>query len=108
MKYISIAVMALVSESSATLVQREPLLSWAPTQPASAFKMNYFVPHFGEDQDIKNSKVDLAWAENSLGHKLAVEDPPKDPPRNYFVPHFGVDQDVADFRQSLNWAETNL
>ena len=97
--------MALISGCSAVKLEREPLLSWAPTPKKDSFPMNYGVTHFGEDEDIKGTKVDIAWAENQLNHKLVISDPPKDPPRNYFVPHFGTDQEVLDHRDALTWAE---
>lgn len=31
--------------------EREPLLTWAPTEPAS-HPVNYFVPNFGQDHEI--------------------------------------------------------
>jgi len=48
-------------------INREPLLTWAPTAPKS-HPMNYFVPHFGEDGDITSSKADEALAAATLGH----------------------------------------
>ena len=63
-KYISISAIALlISESSAVKLEREPLAAWAPTPKADAHKMNYFVPHFGEDDDIKATKVSAGYAE---------------------------------------------
>jgi hypothetical protein len=55
--------------------------------------MNYFVPDFGKDHDIKETQKHAAAAEASLGHTwsgAAGADHPKD----YFVPHFGDDADV--------------
>lgn len=37
-----------------TDAKREPLLTWAPTAPAT-HPINYFVPDFGVDQDISVS-----------------------------------------------------
>ena len=42
MKFIAL----LIASASAVNIQREPLLTWAPTEPAT-FKMNYPVPNFG-------------------------------------------------------------
>lgn len=76
---------------------REPLTAFAPTAPKSAHPVNYFVPNFGLDHDIKNTAVDLDVAEKSVGHNWIYKDPkkaPAGPPTNYFVPDFGVDHDV--------------
>lgn len=48
-------------------VDREPLLTWAPTAPQT-HPMNYFVPNFGEDHDITNSKAHEAEASAKLDH----------------------------------------
>ena len=52
MKYFCLV--ALLASASAVNLEREPLLTWAPTEPAT-FKMNYPVPDFGSDPDIANS-----------------------------------------------------
>ena len=62
MKYTSL--IALIGSASAVNLEREPLLTWAPTEPAT-FKMNYPVPSFGPDPDI----------ENSLKHSEALTEP---------------------------------
>merc|ERR1719453_1123197 len=62
MKYTSL--IALIGSASAVNLEREPLLTWAPTEPAG-IKMNYFVPDFGADPDI----------ENSLKHSTALTEP---------------------------------
>ena len=51
-----------------TLLERDPLLTWAPTPPTK-WKMNYFVPHFGADDDIIVSKASEVAASESLGHQ---------------------------------------
>ena len=52
MKYTCLV--ALIASASAVNLKREPLLTWAPTEPAS-HPINYFVPEFGADPDIANS-----------------------------------------------------
>ena len=84
---------ALFSSSQAVQLTREPLLTWAPTPPAT-IKRNYFVPNFGEDRDITTTKASLAIAEHQYNHTLNTD--PTDPPkRNYFVPNFGIDHDIV-------------
>merc|ERR1712086_215154 len=104
MKSASIA-LATIAVASGVQVEkthrRDPLLTWAPTVRGSGHPTNYFVPHFGEDHDIKNTKASYTKEEQRQGHFWSVSDPPADPPRNYFVPNFGVDQDVKDSLQHL-------
>jgi hypothetical protein len=66
--------------------------SWAkPDWP-----VNYFVPDFGADQDVIDTKQDLKVSEKSLKKKMhASFKADKEHgnyaanPRNYFVPNFG-------------------
>ena len=62
--------------------------------------MNYFVPHFGEDGDIRATKESAKHAEKQLGH---VWQKPKDEDikRNYFVPHFGEDKEIRDAKTNI-------
>lgn len=62
---------------------------------------NYFVPHFGEDHDIVDTKKHARMAEEQLNHIWDPQDDPAPPPRDYFVPNFGSDWDV---RNSINSA----
>merc|ERR1711998_496322 len=62
---------------------------------------SYFVPHFGEDTDIKSAKKNIADAEAKFGHVLDTSGPPDPPPRNYFVPHFGTDDDIKSSLKNL-------
>ena len=45
---------ALIASAAAINLEREPLLTWAPTEPAT-FKMNYPVANFGQDEEIATS-----------------------------------------------------
>lgn len=65
-------------------MNREPLLSWSPTPPKT-FKMNYFVPHFGEDHDITTSKANEAAAGARLSHTWT---PTKDEDGEWELPTF--------------------
>lgn len=53
--------------------------------------MNYFVPNFGNDDNMKSNDQSLNWAEKELGHKWDYKKGPDGPPKDYFVPNFGVD-----------------
>jgi len=90
---------------------REPLMTWAPSAKKSPHPVDYVVPNFGMDNDVKNTAVDLAVAENSLGHKWNL-DPnakkAKGPPVDYFVPNFGQDHEIATTLQNEQQASKNL
>lgn len=71
--------------------------------------MNYFVPNFGEDSDVKNTKTHLAAAEAALGHQMQASfAQPEGPKMNYFVPSYGVDHDIKDSLADTTWAESRL
>jgi len=104
MKYTSIAVLLLVGNVSAVKLERDPLLS-DPNKNEWAFKtaaakgpghpVDYFVPNFGVDKEIKNTDHSITDSEAKLGHFWNIKmKPDAEPPRNYFVPDFGVDNDV--------------
>ena len=63
--------------------------------------MDYFVPNFGMDKEIKNTQASIATVEKFMGRKMTIEDKKKkeEPPVDYFVPNFGVDHDI---KVSLN------
>merc|ERR1719231_582866 len=71
MKYTLIAMAAAAVEG--VKLTREPLLTWAPTPPAT-HNMNYFVPHFGEDQDIIDAKKNIADQEALHGKWTPTQD----------------------------------
>lgn len=72
-------------------------------------KMNYFVPSFGQDHDIKDSLTNTALVESKLGEwKNAGKSPAPEPPRDYFVPNFGPDQDIKDSLGHTAAAESKL
>jgi len=47
------AVAVLLGAANCVTLKREPLITWAPTEPTKDHPINYFVPHFGTDSDIK-------------------------------------------------------
>ena len=64
MKSASIAFLSMAVASCVQIEKssrREPLLTWAPTPKKADHDMNYFVPHFGEDQDVKLTKK--SWSD---------------------------------------------
>lgn len=108
------ALAALLGATSAVTVQREPLLTWTPTPADSGHPKDYFVPNFGQDEDMKAVPHSIAAAEIITGHKFipdseVVGRPMAQPnPRNYFVPNFGEDSDIKATKASASLAEKQL
>jgi hypothetical protein len=69
---------------------------------------DYFVPHFGEDDDIKATKKNTVYAEGYHQHEMSTAPPPAGPPRDYFVPHFGEDTDIKDAKSNIAKTEKKL
>jgi hypothetical protein len=69
---------------------------------------DYFVPHFGEDDDIKATKKNIAYAEAYNHHEYDTSPPAKPPPRDYFVPHFGEDEEIKASKVNTANAEAKL
>jgi len=63
------------------------------------------VPHFGEDNDVKLTKKNVADAEGKYKIIMDTSAPPADPPRDYFVPHFGEDSEIKATKISIANAE---
>lgn len=63
------------------------------------------MPHFGEDNDVKLTKKNVADAEGKYKITMDTSAPPADPPRNYFVPHFGEDDEIKATKTSIANAE---
>ena len=63
--------------------EREPLRSWEPKKKADPFPMNYFVPNFGVDTDIKATQSHIDLLEKKLKHKWT---PVQDENEKWVVP----------------------
>ena len=75
--------------------------------------MDYDVPDFGLDHEIRYTQNNIANTEKSMKHKLNFMNdpvPPKDQDRpiNYKVPDFGVDEDVKNTQYNIGNAENSL
>ena len=77
-----------------------------PTWEKPDWNVNYHVPSYGADRDMKLTMENLKLAEQEVGHKLKSSfKKPKSHPMNYKVPNFGVDGDVLETQKSLKVAE---
>lgn len=73
------------------------------------YDINYFVPHFGEDFDITESKKSLEKSEQMLGHKFDFPNKKwKKPKAVKYVNAAPFDEDVVDTQKNLADAETQL
>jgi len=87
-----------------------------PTWSKPDWDVNYFVPDFGPDQDVIDTKKDIQVAEKQLKTKLnasfnATELEKKfyaENPRDYFVPNFGADEDMINVKDSIKLSEDTL
>ena len=100
---------------------REPLLSKEASpllvhqKPAyKDWDVDYKVPNFGQDIDIKASLANTRSAEKKLHHVIDFmnHDLPVDEdgehPQNYFVPNFGKDHDIIATQRNIASAENKL
>ena len=73
--------------------------------------VDYFVPNFGQDENVKLSLANIKQSENDLKHKwqfVPKKDRAAPHPVDYFVPNFGQDKDVKDSLAHTSQSETNL
>jgi len=73
--------------------------------------VDYFVPNFGQDENVKLSLANIKQSEDDLKHKwqfVPKKDRPAPHPVDYFVPNFGQDKDVKDSLAHTSQSETNL
>ena len=72
------------------------------------YPMNYVVPNFGVDQEIKDHDANIAIVEKELGHVFTPKEAEDGPAKDYKVPNFGVDQDIKDATENISSAESTL
>jgi hypothetical protein len=94
---IGFAIAALLSDSKALQLRREPLLSWTP-KPTKGHPVNYFVPNFGVDTDILDSHQNLKNTEEAMGKPLST------PARN----GDGTWEVAIEGNESYNYANVQL
>ena len=63
----AIIAMGSMAVANCVNIQREPLLTWSPRVKPSPYPVDYFVPHLGQDEDIKSSFSHMNAAESTLG-----------------------------------------
>ena len=96
----TIAYMALVGSISAIQLQREPLLTWEPTAPAT-HPINYPVPDFGQSHEIMYTENNKKEAESKLG-AIPMGDFKKTPwPHTDTTVEFKLLQLDADIKREL-------
>ena len=83
-------------------------LSHYADEGKAPYKVDYFVPNFGKDEDVKSVLTFGQEAASDYGvswGKFAQGEPAKPPKRDYYVPNFGVDEEIASNHASLSAAE---
>ncbi len=66
-----------------------------PTWEVPDWNVNYHVPSYGQDNDLRLTNMNLKKAEQELNHKMVIKKP-KTHPMNYKVPNFGKDSDIIE------------
>ena len=72
------------------------------------WEVDYFVPNFGMDTDIKTTQANLKATEAKLNVTLTATKLPKPDPTDYFVPNLGMDYDIRDTQASIKETEKTL
>lgn len=73
------------------------------------YDINYFVPNFGEDRDITDSKASLAKVEKEMGYKFDFPNKKwKKPKEVGYTKTAPFDEDVVDTMKNLADAEKQL
>ena len=92
---------------AASALQREPLLTWAPSPP-KGHPVDYFVPNFGPDYDILATEKHIKDSESKLNVTWTPKKLPDPHATDYFVPNLGLDQDILDAQSSIMSVEKTL
>jgi len=112
-----VALTILSDEVLAMKLKYRPLAGTAPWHKDAeanswvkpTWDVDYFVPNFGLDKDIKVSLDNVKTTEAKLGHKLAASfEKPKGHPTDYYVPNFGLDKDIKVAQANLEETEKDL
>ena len=73
------------------------------------WKINYKVPSFGVDPDIKATQGHIKSAEKKLKQTFTASfEKPKSHPMGYTVPNFGIDKEIKDATASIASTEKKL
>jgi hypothetical protein len=113
----TLAISLLLAVVSADQLDFRPPAGSAPwyktAKPTSLTKpgypINYFVPNFGLDVDIKRTHKSIRQAEKEYKTEIKASfKKPKGHPVDYFVPNFGMDRDIKVSLNNLEKAERRL
>ena len=72
------------------------------------YPVDYFIPNWGQDEDVKSALSFAQQAETYMGVTWTPGPGEDKIKRNYFVPNFGKDHDIVDSAASLGASETAL
>jgi len=83
-------------------------LSHYADEGKAPYPVDYFIPNWGQDEDVKSALAFAQQAEDDQGVTWVPKKAEKPPARNYFVPNFGVDHEIAENAASLAGSEEAL
>ena len=103
----TLAIALLVSSSQAISFRPytngdTPWYTVPRSAPKVEFPINYKVPSYGQDHDIKDSIFNTKTAEKNLGHQFSASftaSPGFN--KDYVVPNFGIDHDIITSQKDL-------
>ena len=70
--------------------------------PKDDHPVDYYVPNFGGDKDMVNTKKHWEDLEKIHGPWVYPKEKTKDPPKDYPVANFGQDRDITDSLKNMN------
>ena len=108
-----------IKQRSLVELQEDPICSSAAgcythhykDEGKTPYPVDYYVPNFGQDDDVKSSLNFASQAEVDREHPWVIipkKDQPKPHPMDYYVPNFGRDKDIDSSDHSLQVAEKQL
>ena len=83
-------------------------LSHYEDEGKAPYPVDYFIPNWGQDEDVKSALAFAQQAESDQGVTWTPTKAAKGPKRDYFVPNFGVDHEIVENANSLSVSETAL
>lgn len=97
--------LGVIDRAEKTLKTKISTNIWNPPPPPPR---DYFVPDFGQDEDVSTTLKNGRDAEFSTGITFVGAKPPPPPPMDYAVPDFGPDRDITDSQVNLAAQEQKM
>jgi len=88
-------------------IRREPLLSWSP-KSKKGIKRNYFVPSFGRDEELNDTRSHYEAAQKTFKTDWDILKKKEEKPKPPHVPNFGRDEDINASMNNLDEQEKTI